>query len=146
MSFAITAQLLSCFFMTGVIWTIQVVHYPSFSFAQEQFDRFHKFHSNRITWIVLPAMSIELLSAALIVYLNPSTLWIGNLAGVIVTWAATAFLSVPQHNKLARSFDSVASTKLTYTNWVRTLIWTARTACLAVYLLVAYDPSLSMRL
>lgn len=131
---ALITHVFSCFFMTGVIWTIQVVHYPSFSFAREQFGQFHKFHSNRITWIVLPAMSVELISAIALVYFDPSTFWISNLGGVLIIWGATAALSVPQHGKLAAGFDPIATKRLTLTNWVRTITWTVRSSLLAILL------------
>ena len=48
--------------MTGLIWTIQLVHYPTFDHvADDHFADFAKFHASRISLIVLPAMIVELL-------------------------------------------------------------------------------------
>lgn len=45
-----------------------------------------------------------------------------------VTWLATAFVSVPQHDRLAVAFDHDAWRRLVVTNWVRTAAWTAHAA------------------
>lgn len=129
----VTLQIFACFFMTGLIWTIQLVHYPSFAFVGD-FAPFHRFHSQRITWIVLPVMTLELLTAAWLAYDGPPGPWWINLVGVLLIWAATAFLSVPAHERLGRGFDARVSARLVATNWVRTLLWSARAAGLDVWL------------
>lgn len=53
---------------------------------------------------------------------------------VLLIWAATFFISVPFHNRLAQGFDYVAIDGLVRTNWLRTVAWTGRTAVLG-YLL-----------
>lgn len=134
MGLVFSLQILSCFFMTGVIWTIQIVHYPTFGFTREQFDEFHKFHSNRITWVVLPMMAVELLTASLIVYSNISVLWLSNLLGVLATWVATGLVSVPLHRRLSKTFEVEAAQKLVATNWIRTSIWSVRSISFLVLL------------
>ena len=127
-------QTASCLFMAGVIWVVQLVHYPAFPFVEkDQFTAFHNFHSARITWIVGPAMGVELVSAGLLcVAFLHSLLWWSNMAGVLLIWASTVFLSIPRHNALALGFSSAADT-LVHTNWPRTIIWTVRSVviCLA---------------
>ena len=45
----------------GLIWTVQLVHYPAFRYIQEgQFTAFQHFHMQGITLIVLPLMLAEL--------------------------------------------------------------------------------------
>lgn len=121
----------SCIFMTGLIWLIQLVHYPSFRFVNpKRFSEFHEFHSRRITWIVLPIMALELTTAICLVYKSPTMLWTLNLAGVVLIWLATAFLSVPSHARLGREGTANEMARLVRTNWIRTLIWSARTTVL----------------
>lgn len=114
--------------MTGLIWLVQLVHYPSFQFVNPQrFQEFHHQHSNRITCIVAPLMGLELLTALLLVYeRGDSYAWWLNLLGVVVIWACTAFLSVPLHHQLASGYDYDKVNALVVTNWPRTLIWTVR--------------------
>ena len=58
--------------------------------------------------------------------------------GVILSlsaWLVTAGLSVPQHTILASGFDRRAHQILVITNWLRTLVWTLRSALLVWVLL-----------
>jgi hypothetical protein len=122
-------QIVCCAFMTGLIWLVQVVHYPGFSYvAGDTFQEFHRFHSTRITLIVGPVMLVELVTAVLIWLGNPtSMLWASNLVGVGLLWMSTFFLSVPYHNRLTVEFNHRYHRALVLTNWPRTIIWTLRT-------------------
>ncbi|UYZ61980.1 hypothetical protein [Hymenobacter weizhouensis] len=120
-------------YLTGVIWTVQLVHYPAFAqAARDTFEAFHRQHSRRISWVVLVPMVLELGLAGWLAWAGASlgaARW-GQLALVLVIWAATFFVSVPFHNRLARGYDYVAIDGLVRTNWVRTLAWTARAGLL----------------
>ena len=123
--------------MTGVIWTVQLVHYPLFGRVGEAgFAAYELEHSSRITLLVGPLMAVELATAALLVWRRPegvpgAVVWVG-LALVAVIWASTAFVQVPLHGRLSRGFDGRAHELLVLTNWVRTVAWSARGA-LAVW-------------
>lgn len=115
-------------FLCGLIWLIQVVHYPSFFYVDEsRFVDFEKFHSDRISYIVVPAMIIELVVACLLVYLYPSPLLKWSLSFVILIWFSTFFLSVPLHQILGEKHDFKVITRLIFTNWPRTTLWSAKT-------------------
>ena len=128
---AFLANLLSTIFMCGLIWMVQVVHYPLFAKVGDAlFREYHADHNYLITLIVLPAMFIELGTAAYFVIDRPVNVsapevWIG-LGLVIIAWAATFFLSVPAHNQLASGFKLDAYNALVQTNWVRTIAWSIR--------------------
>lgn len=116
-------------YLTGLIWTVQVVHYPSFAqVAPEKFVEFHRQHSTRMSWVVMAPMVLELGLAAWLAWsgraLGAGVWW--SLALVLLVWAATFFVSVPFHNRLALGYDYVAIDGLVRTNWLRTLAWTAR--------------------
>ena len=118
-------------FLVGLIWTIQVVHYPLFAeVGVDNYVRFQYGHQWRITVIVLPTMLLELACAAALVWFRPnqipfSQLLIGfALVGLI--WFVTLFVSSPQHGILDRGFDTNAHRILTDTNWIRTIAWTLR--------------------
>lgn len=116
-----------CAFMTGVLWVIQLVHYPAFAaIDKNNFHRFHWQHTQRITWVVGPVMLIELLTGISLFLLNQSPLWSLNLILLLMTWGLTFFLSVPLHNKLMQHQDSGVIHRLVQTNWPRTVLWTAR--------------------
>ena len=122
LNFALTA------YLTGVIWTVQLVVYPAFAdVAPARFGAFHGRHSTRISWVVLLPMVAELGLAAGLAWAAPSSPAWWALGLVVFIWAATFFVSVPFHNRLVHSgYDYVAIDGLIRTNWLRTVAWTAR--------------------
>lgn len=130
-------HLICSVFMTGVIWVIQRVQYPSFKFiSKDEFNSFYNFHAFHITWIVAPIMVLELFTAAFLVYENYYSQYFIKFVIVllmnIILWISTFFLSVPCHNELARGRSDRVLKKLVNTNWIRTIFWTAKTIFLVV--------------
>ena len=125
-------------FLVGLIWTIQLVHYPLFAQVGERsFRAYHDEHGRRITWIVGPVMGVELVTGALLVFQPPSgappwALWTG-LVLLLVIWGSTGALQVPLHARLGERFSREAVRALVGTNWLRTFAWTAR-GVLVLYL------------
>lgn len=121
--------------MTGLIWFVQVVHYPLLAgVGPAGFVAYHAAHSRLTTLVVGPLMLVEAACAVWIALERPSAAtWAGvGLLGVV--WAATFFVSVPRHNLLAAGFDAAVIEGLVATNWIRTLAWSAR-ALVAAWLL-----------
>lgn len=118
----------SSFFMTGLIWVVQLVHYPSFHFVgTKNFQAFQQHHVNSIDKIVIPVMVAEITSSFGLAWIDG---WFSlNASGfylVIAIWAATGLFSVPAHSRLENSKDVNAIKKLVSTNWVRTVLWTIK--------------------
>ncbi len=123
--------------MMGLIWTIQLVHYPSFYFIDEDnFNDFHAFHNRRISVIVIPVMITELVTSGLL-WWNEGYLSLNGIGFYLVCtiWLATAFLSVPNHAKLAKGKNDSIIERLVNTNWVRTVLWTVK-VLLSVYIII----------
>ena len=128
-------NLASTLFMTGLIWLIQLVHYPLFvQVGAHEFQAYHHRHSTRITPLVGPAMLIELLTA-LWLALSPAedsfktTYVIGAiLLGLI--WASTACIQVPLHHRLSQKRNARQLELLVDLNWIRTLLWSLRSTLL----------------
>ena len=117
-------QLISCSFMCGLIWLVQIVHYPSFLFVDQiKFKKFNSFHQSKITYIVLPVMLIELASSVLVSYFSINILNSINLLLLIGVWLSTFLLSVPIHSKLLVGFNEAKIMSLVRTNWLRTLFF-----------------------
>lgn len=114
--------------LTGLIWTIQLVHYPMFSeVAPERFRAFEEAHQWRVTLIVAPLMLGEAGTAALLLWLGFADPWfLVSLPPLALIWVSTALIQVPLHNRLALGFDAAAHQKLVRGNWIRTVSWTAR--------------------
>ena len=120
--------LCSCWALVGLIWTIQLNHYPAFRHVPpEGFGLFHGEHTRSITLVVMPLMLVELGTAAYLWLAAPSD-WrtIVSLGLVVAVWAATFFVSVPYHSQLGVSKADVAVEGLILTNWWRTALWTVR--------------------
>ncbi len=119
--------------MTGIIWFVQVVHYPLFSsVGGSAFAAYQAGHTRLTTWVVAPLMLLELATALLLFRVRPpgatdAALWLG-LVLLAVVWASTFFLQVPRHELLATGFDAAAHRALVLTNWLRTGAWSARAA------------------
>ena len=119
--------------MVGVIWFVQIVHYPLFALVgRDEFADYESAHQRMTTLVVAPLMLIELASAFwlalnMISPVRPMEAWVG-LALVALAWVSTFMLQVPLHDKLARSFDATSAERLVATNWVRTVAWTLRAA------------------
>lgn len=125
--------------LTGLIWTIQLLHYPLMDgVGGEAFARYHARHTRRMTWLVALLMPAELLASVWIVFalparITPALAWTG-LVLVLLVWAATAALSIPAHARLAQGFDARAHRRLVQTNWIRTVAWSLR-AVIALWML-----------
>ncbi len=136
-SIAYLANLASTWFMVGLIWFVQVVHYPLMSeVGGDRFAGYEAKHSAWTTWVVMPAMLLELGSAIALLFVRPSTMsaplaWVG-LALVAAAWLSTGLLQVPQHNRLLVAFDADAHALLESSNWLRTAAWSVRGVLLLV--------------
>jgi hypothetical protein len=121
-------NVISAFLLTGVIWTIQIVHYPSFHYIdQMSFTNFHHFHERRISIIVMPLMLIELTTSTALYINNMSSIVFAlNLLIVVLIWCSTFFIQVPIHSILSQKKDKKLIEKLVNTNWIRTFLWSMR--------------------
>lgn len=114
--------------MMGLIWYVQLVHYPSFSFVSaENFADFHLHHSVKTGLIVMPIMILEITTSGALWwkegYLSANAI---GFYLVLLIWASTFFLSVPYHNLLSLGKDVQVIDKLVATNWIRTALWTVK--------------------
>lgn len=128
--------------MVGLIWFVQVVHYPLFeAVGRGEFALYAQSHARLTSWVVIPPMLAEAGTAGLLLLgLRPSSVGVGALwagaALLIVVWGSTFFLQVPRHGQLSAGFDGEAHAALVATNWIRTLAWSLRGA-LVLWLVAA---------
>ena len=126
----------STLFMVGLIWFVQIVHYPLYAnVGREQFPEYERLHNQLTTWVVGPAMLLEVITAAILLKFplrdSASLAWFG--AGLLaVIWITTATLSIPAHNALISEFSMTQYHKLVSTNWIRTVGWSMRGVIVAV--------------
>jgi uncharacterized membrane protein len=117
--------------MIGIIWFVQVVHYPLMALVgRDGYPAYQAAHSRRTTFVVMPPMLVELATGVWLAlrpapWLSASTAWTG-LALLAVVWISTCFLQVPQHRRLEGGFDPAAHRRLVRGNWIRAFAWTLR--------------------
>ena len=126
--------------MTGLIWFVQLVHYPAYrDLGPSEFRAFQSRATARTGFIVGPLLFIELSTAALLLWKPPigisvASLWLGALL-IAVNLASTLLVQVPIHLRLTAKHDPATIKHLLRTNWVRTIAWTVRAALAAWWLL-----------
>jgi len=133
------AHAASTVFMTGLIWFVQIVHYPlAAQVGEGAFIAYQEAHMSRTSWVVGPPMLIEAATTTLLLVQPPSGIpqWAPWLGAVLLAtvWASTAFLQVPLHGALTGGLDVDRVGRLVATNWIRTIGWSLR-ATLAVALI-----------
>lgn len=120
-------------FLAGLIWTIQIVHYPLFADVDaDNYTTYQTRHMSRIAYVVAPVMLAELASGIYLALfsiagINSNYFRFGLLL-VLLNWLSTLFIQSPIHGKLARNYDEKLIKKLVTTNWLRTFFWTLRGA------------------
>ena len=135
-TFVFLLHIFSCLFLCGLIWVIQIVHYPSFDYiSEEKFVFFQQFHVKSISKIVLPMMLVELITGLILLIKNMHVLMIINLCLLFLTWGLTLFLSMPLHKKLLKGYNKKPINKLIITNWPRTFLWTLRGLILCFFIM-----------
>ena len=109
-----------------LIWIVQLVVYPSFSYYNEQeVKRWHPSYTFRISLIVLPLMVGQVVLYARYAYLDPGNVSIGMLLLVIALWLITFLKVVPLHHAIDSHPDSgIPRKQLVQINWYRTAGWT----------------------
>lgn len=141
MKLILLTNVFATLFMVGLIWFVQIVHYPLFAnVGKQEFRIYEQLHQKLTTWVVGPAMLIELATAVALLRVMPTdTRWLvwSGIALVGIVWISTATLSVPAHNSLTLEYSDAAYRKLVNTNWIRTIGWSVR-GVLMLYLVSRY--------
>lgn len=124
-------HLAATLFMVGVIWFVQVVHYPLFGrVGAAGFVAYAEAHSRLTGYVVAPPMLAELATGVALLFRRPEGVpaalpWAG-FALLAAAWASTALLQVPKHRALGAGFDRAAHRFLVTSNWLRTAAWSGR--------------------
>ena len=133
-------HLISTAIIVGIIWVIQVVHYPSFYFIErDEYVSFQKFHMDKISYIVVPVMLIESISGFILIYNELNTVLLISMILLFFIWVLTGIFFVPIHQKLSSGYQEELVEKLVKINWVRTIFWTIRLLLVMAYLSSFYN-------
>jgi hypothetical protein len=126
--------------MTGIVWFVQIVHYPLFeSIPAEGFTRYEQTHTVRTGLVVAPLMILELAAALALPLLGSpiafNHLYVAASGSLAIIWTSTFLIQVPLHGLLEKRHDKVSIRRLVTTNWIRTLFWSFRLGLLGILLL-----------
>ncbi len=119
-------------YMAGLIWFVQIVHYPLFErIGRENFALYAERHQKLTTLVVAPAMLLELVASIALVLTAPSSSasWVAGSMTLLV-WGSTIGIQVPLHAQLVSGFNSATWKTLVASNWIRTIAWTLRSILL----------------
>lgn len=124
-------QQVSTLAMVGLIWFVQVVHYPLFGkVGVGDFHDYEHSHQQRTTLVVAPLMMTEGITALALLWIRPATIPVAAvIVGVLLValvWASTFWWQVPFHQRLSKSFDADTHRQLVQSNWLRTVAWSIR--------------------
>lgn len=118
-------------FMTGCIWTMQLVHYPLFNRIGADALPGYEADHNRLFFLVAgPGIILTLVTGVSLPFVRPSAQipLAAAIAGLLLFTAmviSTALLQAPRHAIVSDGFDRNAYEFLLRTNWIRTVAWSA---------------------
>ena len=126
--------------MVGLIWFVQIVHYPLLArFGRDTSPDVAEEHQRRTGYVVALPMAVEGLTTLALLADAPSSVWVGwpwiGAVLLAIVLLSTVLLSVPLHARMARAHDERTGRRLVLTNWPRTIGWTARGVICAVMVL-----------
>ena len=127
--------------MCGIIWFVQVVHYPLFAWAARDEQAYALENQRRTGGVVIPFMLVEGLTAIVLAWSPPPGVpqWLTVVGLVLVglLWLSTLAVQMPLHAQLARDGHAAGIVEwLVLSNWLRTVAWSLR-AGIAAWMLHA---------
>lgn len=130
--------------MLGLIWFVQVVHYPLFhQVGAAEFASYERLHQRLTSRVVGPLMAVEGVLALAVAARPPGGVGVQlpvlGLAALAVIHTSTVSLQVPAHRRLTDGKDDATVHRLVVTNWIRTAGWTVR-AALALAMVMLASP------
>lgn len=141
----VAAHTVSTCMMVGIIWFVQIVHYPLFAaVGSDAFPAYQAANLRLTTWVVLPTMAVEMATAVLLIAgavpgIDPRFNW--TAAGFLaIAWLSTFLIQVPLHEQITLQWNADVGERLVLSNWIRTVAWSAR-GIIAVIICVSPKPA-----
>jgi len=134
MKHVLLLHIFTTFFMTGLCWFVQIVHYPLFRMIPEKVFPSYEKKNIKTGFITIPIMVTELLTGLYLLYNNQNLFFFLNIVFLGIIGLSTVIFQGPIHLKLRQNVSPELISRLIQTNWIRTISWTVRT-CLLMYLM-----------
>jgi hypothetical protein len=114
------------FGLVVLIWIVQLIIYPGFSYYKaEDLHNWHGKYTRNITLIVMPLMIGQL---SIHLYEIVDTFTLSRLAILVLIsfiWLNTFLFAIPLHKRISDKIAiAEACIALTRVNWYRTILWT----------------------
>jgi hypothetical protein len=136
-SWLIAIHLISTLLMVGVIWFVQIVHYPLMrEVGDDGFVEYARRHQQTTSYVVGPLMLLEAGTGVTLAAMQfgregwQPAWWMAH-ALLLLIWVSTLLIQMPIHGKLLQGPNPSLVMRLVRTNWIRTIGWTARAALIA---------------
>lgn len=117
-------------YMSGMIWSMQILEYPLFALVgQQEFPAYHRRHNRGLPFLVILPSLGAFISAVVLIFTRPAhhPLWASIVITVLdaLIIIATVAREAPLHAQLDREgYSPVLIRQLVLGNWIRTLLWT----------------------
>lgn len=110
-----------------LIWMVQLVVYPSFTYYQpKNLIEWHQKYTTGIAVIVIPLMLAQLVLAIVAVFYQPNFVSLFTLLIVIFLWIFTFLSFAPLHFKISEGKPNQQLLQLLIRrNWIRTFLWSS---------------------
>ena len=167
MSLILFSNILVTAFLVGLIWFVQIVHYPLFKeVGKQNFYEFHLAHTTLTGKVVILPMLLELGFSFWLVWegyeinyalttndvsenmvMRMGNFYLFSIIALLLTislWILKAWIFVPLHGKLgdiAKGYNLEIIKKLVFRNWFRTVFWSLRLVILS-YMLIQMTSNL----
>lgn len=125
-------------YMTGMIWSMQILEYPLFALVgPKEFPAYHQRHNRGLPLLVILPSVGAFLSAVVLIFTRPARLplWASIVIAALdlCIVAVTAAREAPLHARLDREgYSPTVIRQLVLGNWIRTLLWTVTAIILLV--------------
>ncbi|MBM4303946.1 MAG: hypothetical protein FJ112_06430 [Deltaproteobacteria bacterium] len=140
MTIVVLLQIFSTFFLGGLSWFVQWVHYPLFhQVGEADFKQFHKKHVALTNGIICALLPMEIVTTSLTAYygypgLTQTEWWLGSLMLILIV-LSTFLVQIPLHKKLSEGKSKTAINSLVLSHTFRTMLWSLRALLLGKLML-----------
>jgi hypothetical protein len=122
-----------------VVWALQVVQLPLFLKVQDLAVIVE--HRRRNSMLMSLPMLVELITAVWLCWVRSGAAPLVALVLLGVIWVVTFAWYMPQYQRLTTGYDEVIVRRLLAGNWVRSVIWTLRSAIMLYIVGQALPPA-----
>jgi hypothetical protein len=126
-------------FLTGVVWVLQVVQLPLFLKVHDLAVIVE--HRRRNSMLMSLPMLVELITAVWLCWVRSGVVVLTALVLLGVIWVVTFAWYMPQYQRLTNGYDEAIVRRLIAGNWVRSVIWTLRSAIMLYIVGQALPPA-----